>query len=157
MMINTKPAAIRQPVKLNRVGSEGRPRSGNPETLGQRMAARRLDLHLTQAQVARQVRFTPKTGRRRNVETVLSRNAYCMYETDTVEPDFPKLAGIAKALGVSKGWLAFGEGRPEPRPIHPAASNIIVSRHATSADDAGNDGLSKAASEVPVIIIKLMS
>jgi transcriptional regulator with XRE-family HTH domain len=78
------------------------------ETVGQRMAARRLQLGLTQKEVASQLNVTPKSGRKRGVDSQLSRNAYGMYEIDEAEPDLKKIARIAEVLRVSPGWLAFG-------------------------------------------------
>lgn len=98
-----------EPRILHRVGSLVNDSAlGEPKTVGQRMAARRLELKMTQDDVAKRVVFQPKTGSRRNDEVVLSRNAYCMYETGGVEPDLPKIEGIAKVLEVTPQWLAFG-------------------------------------------------
>lgn len=80
----------------------------SPKTVGQRMAARRLELGMTQEQVAHRVIFIPQTGQRAGVKQHLSRNSYCMYEIGSVEPDLQKLEQIAKALQVSPQWLAFG-------------------------------------------------
>jgi len=86
---------------MNRVGSPG---GGVSElkTVGQRMIHRRLELRLTQAQVAAQVCLQTKTGK------MLSRNTYCMYETGKYEPRLKLIEQIATALEVSPGWLAFG-------------------------------------------------
>lgn len=103
-------ATIRKPRKLNRVGSQMQ-NTANPseiETIGRRMTTRRLELKLTQKQVADQVMFTRKTGRKRHTQSTLSRNAYAMYEIGESEPDLQKIEGIARALNVSAGWLAFG-------------------------------------------------
>lgn len=107
-MLNT--ATIRKARKLNRVGSQAQNTTSPSEleTIGQRMTARRLELKLTQKQVADQVMFTRKTGRRRHTQSTLSRNAYAMYEIGESEPDLQKIEGIARALKVSAGWLAFG-------------------------------------------------
>lgn len=86
---------------MNRVGSPG---GGVSElrTVGQRMIHRRLELRLTQAQVAAQVRLQTKSGK------MLSRNTYCMYETGKYEPRLKLIEQLATALEVSPGWLAFG-------------------------------------------------
>jgi transcriptional regulator with XRE-family HTH domain len=94
--------------KLNRVGTLVNSSLDDPKTIGERMTAQRLKLGLTQEQVASKVVFIPKSGSRRGDEIVLSRNAYCMYETHGVAPDLQKIEEIAKALEVSPGWLAFG-------------------------------------------------
>ena len=86
----------------------------NPNTVGNRLAARRLELNMTQAEVAEKVFFQPKTGTRKHDSVPLSRNAYCMYETDSVEPDLPKIEAIAKVLGVTPQWLAFGIDERKP-------------------------------------------
>ncbi len=99
---------VRERRPMNRIGRPVDVAASGPATLGQRMAARRLELGLTQSHVAKQVRFKPKTGRRRDAETVLSRNAYCMYEIDGAEPDLQKILAIAMALEVGPAWLAFG-------------------------------------------------
>jgi transcriptional regulator with XRE-family HTH domain len=118
------------------------------------MAGRRLELRLTQEQVAGHVHFAPKSGRRRNLETVLSRTAYCMYETDNVEPDLAKIEEIAKALAVSPGWLAFGEREPRQPPTD---RDIVVTDHLTTGDGATQGEHGALTAEVPVVIIKLFS
>src|SRR5262245_61799343 len=97
--------------KINRVGSRT-PEIGTvvPNTLGQRMTARRIELDLTQDQVASQVRYRPKSGRGKGVEKSLSRATLAMYERDASQPDLQKIEEIAKALKVAPGHLAFGEG-----------------------------------------------
>jgi len=96
--------------KLNRVGSKSpQIASATVDTIGQRMTARRMQLKLTQADVARQVPFQSKSGRRKGTERPLSRAAYAMFEIDQAQPDLKKIEAIAKALGISPGWLAFGE------------------------------------------------
>lgn len=124
--MTTKTPLPRKRRKLNRVGSAShKPQEGEPQSLGARMAARRLDLRMTQAQIAKHVRMKPKSGRRRDVETALSRNAYAMYEIDNAEPDLAKIAAIAKALKCSPGWLAFGEISTAPV-NHEAALSVAV-------------------------------
>jgi transcriptional regulator with XRE-family HTH domain len=73
------------------------------------MAQRRLQLRLTQAQVAKQVPFQRKRGTERSARP-LSRNSLAMYETDKSEPNLRLIEGIATALRVSPAWLAFGIG-----------------------------------------------
>ena len=147
-MTSTPPnVKVRQRRPLNRVGKSFDPASSPPETLGQRMAARRLELGLTQAQVAKQVRFKTKTGRRKDAESVLTRNAYCMYEIDGAEPDLQKIVGIAKALQVSPGWLAFGEqADPESHSKRRHGIAVDVSRALRDASDTGT------APSVPLVI-----
>ena len=96
--------------KINRVGSRA-PHISTvaATTIGQRITARRMELKLTQADVAKQVPFHNKTGRNKGAERPLSRGALAMYEIGDSEPDLKKLEAIAKALGVSPGWLAFGD------------------------------------------------
>jgi hypothetical protein len=103
-----KKAAEPEKRKLNRVGTLVNASLNDPMTIGERMTAQRLKLGMTQEQVASKVIFVPKSGSRRGDEIVLSRNAYCMYETHGVAPDLQKIEEIAKALEVSPGWLAFG-------------------------------------------------
>ena len=95
--------------KLNRVGSHA-PEIATSEikTIGQRMTLRRIALKLTQAHIANEVQFVQKTGRRKGAARPLSRNAYAMYEIGQSEPDLKKIEAIARALGVTPSWLAFG-------------------------------------------------
>lgn len=95
---------------LHRVGTHVHASMGEPTTIGSRMAKRRLELGMTQETIASQIVFTPKTGKREFDEVTLSRNGYGMYETGQVEPDLDKIVAIAKALGVTPQWLAFGVG-----------------------------------------------
>ncbi len=147
-MTSTPPnAKVRRRRPLNRVGKSFDPASSPPETLGQRMAARRLELGLTQAQVARQVRFKTKTGRRKNAESILTRNAYCMYEIDGSEPDLQKIVGVAKVLQVSPGWLAFGEEGSRPSGLNRNHGvEVDVSR---ALRDVGG---AATAPEIPLVI-----
>lgn len=85
-----------------------------PKTIGERMAARRNELGLSQEQVAKQVTFHPKTGQRGGEKVSLARNTYNTYETDKVPPGLEQIVGIAKALKVQPAYIAFGgEKRPE--------------------------------------------
>lgn len=95
--------------KLNRVGSRA-PQIASTEakTIGQRIAQRRLALGLSQAQVAKQVVYQTKTGRKKECEQILCRATLAMYEIDQAEPDLQKIIAIAKALQVAPAWLAFG-------------------------------------------------
>jgi hypothetical protein len=93
---------------LNRVGFELAPELNRPKTIGQRMTRRRLDLDMTQEQVADKISFIQNSGKHAGQEKTLSRNAYCMYERDEVEPSFPGIESIARVLKISPAWLAFG-------------------------------------------------
>lgn len=95
---------------INRVGSR-MPQAASIQaaTCGQRMAQRRLELSLTQVDVAAQVVLTSKSGKQKDAKRRLSRNAYCMYELDSAEPNLSTIAQIADALHVSPAWLAFGD------------------------------------------------
>ncbi len=90
---------------MNRIGSQGGTAT-DLTTVGGRMIHRRLELQLTQAQVAAGVRLQAKSGK------MLSRNTYCMYETGKYEPRLKLIEQIAAALKVSPGWLAFGNAAP---------------------------------------------
>ena len=98
--------------KIRRAGlSQAQIQQIGVDTIGQRMTQSRLKLNLTQEEVAARVMITSKSGELSGVERPLSRNAYCMYERDFVEPSFANLASIAKVLDVKPAWLAFGEGK----------------------------------------------
>lgn len=79
----------------------------NPTTLGDRLVARRLELNLSQDDVASQVTFYNKNGGRWKT---LSRSGYCMYETGEVTPDLEKIKSMAAALKCTPEWLTFGIG-----------------------------------------------
>jgi transcriptional regulator with XRE-family HTH domain len=76
--------------------------AGNPpDTLGKRIAQTRLHVGagrgklLTQSALARQLGVTPPT--------------VSQWEADASEPELAMIVKIAAALGVSPGYLAFGE------------------------------------------------
>ena len=77
----------------------------NPTTLEERLTARRMELNLSQADVAKQIKFFNK---KQGEWKVLSRSAYCMYESGDVLPDVDKIVSLAEALQCSPEWLAFG-------------------------------------------------
>lgn len=99
--------------RINRVGSR-MPQIAMTEarTCGQRMTKRRMELRLTQADVAANVTIRSKSGARTGIDRPLSRNAYSMYEKDAAEPGLGTINRIAAALSVSPAWLAFGVGHP---------------------------------------------
>lgn len=104
-----KADASRNGRKLNRAGlSDAEIKQIGANTIGQRMAQTRLKLNLTQEAVAARVMITSKSGEASGVKRPLSRNAYCMYERDFLEPSFANMTSIAEALGVEPAWLAFG-------------------------------------------------
>ncbi len=95
---------------MNRVKS-CKSRSENPpaDSVGFRLVMRRLELNRTQAEVAGQVKIQPKSGPNKGKERFLSRNALSTYESGRQTPSLKLLRGLAAALSVSPGWLAFGE------------------------------------------------
>jgi len=103
----TKPAPEERR-KLNRVGTQVHENLSEPSSVGARMSKRRLELGLTQAQVADKVTFTPQSGRRLGQDVPLSRSGYCMYETSGLVPDIDKIIGIARALKTTPQYIAFG-------------------------------------------------
>lgn len=99
----------------------------HPKTIGERIAARRKELNLTQAEVAEMVSLTQQSDSRKDTSTKpgwvakqagesrpLSRTAYIMYETDSVKPQFPVLEQIALALRAAPEYIAFGVGPSHP-------------------------------------------
>jgi transcriptional regulator with XRE-family HTH domain len=99
--------------KLNRASSLSF-QFGNrePKTAGERLTVSRLELGLTQEEAVAGVIFRPKSGKRKDRECMLSRNAYCMYERDLVPMSLNMAEKLADAFGVSPAWLAFGLGEP---------------------------------------------
>lgn len=85
---------------------------GKPKTAGERLTVSRLELGLTQEEAVAGVMFRPKSGKRKDRECMLSRNAYCMYERDLVPMSLKMVENLADAFGVSPAWLAFGIGEP---------------------------------------------
>lgn len=108
---NPRPVRKARSRKINRVGSR-HPEIATREakTIGQRIARRRVELNLKQEQVARQVTYRQKSGRKKETERRLSRATLAMYERDLAEPDLQKIIAIAAALSVTPSWLAFGDG-----------------------------------------------
>jgi len=70
--------------------------------------------------------FRPKSGKRKDRDCVLSRNAYCMYERDLVPISLKMIENLADAFGVLPAWLAFGIGEPKTKN---AKSPRLKSRH----------------------------
>lgn len=90
--------------------------------IGNRLVELRLELQLTQAEVALAVPFESKSGKRSNIVRPLSRSTYCMYELGRVEPSLQTIVSLAHVLQASPEWLAFGTGT-KPRPKRqPSAS-----------------------------------
>ncbi len=75
----------------------------------------------------------PKSGPNKGKVQFLSRNALSTYESGRQTPSLYLLRGLAAALGVSPGWLAFGED--SERISNP-------SRHASSAGQRPKFGVS---------------
>lgn len=99
--------------KLNRVSSMSFQFGiHKPKTAGERLTVSRLELGLTQEEAVAGVIFRPKSGKRKDRECMLSRNAYCMYERDLVPMSLNMVEKLADAFGVSSAWLAFGIGDP---------------------------------------------
>jgi transcriptional regulator with XRE-family HTH domain len=97
--------------KLNRAHSMGFQFGvGKPKTAGERLTVSRLEMGLTQEEAVAGVMFRPKSGKRKDRDCMLSRNAYCMYERDLVPMSLNMVEKLAAAFGVSPGWLAFGIG-----------------------------------------------
>lgn len=82
--------------------------AGVAKTFAERLTQKRLEKNLTQAEIAAEITFIPKSGVRQGEKCTLSRNAYCMYELGEVEPSLAVIEGLAKVLGVASAWLAFG-------------------------------------------------
>jgi len=109
---------------MNRVKSCKSRTDSSAASVGFRLAIRRLELNHTQAEVAGKVNILPKSGPNKGKVRFLSRNALSTYESGRQTPSLYLLRGLAAALGVSPGWLAFGED--SERISNP-------SRHASSA------------------------
>lgn len=77
----------------------------NPTTLEERLTSRRMELDMSQADVASKIRFHNKKA---GEWKTLSRSAYCMYESGDVLPDVDKIVSLAEALQCTPEWLAFG-------------------------------------------------
>jgi transcriptional regulator with XRE-family HTH domain len=91
---------------MHRVGTI-KGRIDDPKTLAERLISRRLELKLSQGQVADQVQFY---NEKKQEWGTLSRSAYCMYESGDVVPDLAKIEQISKALKCEPEWLTFGKG-----------------------------------------------
>lgn len=84
------------------IGANAMQRAAQPrvgETPGDRLKMRRLLIGMKQEDVA------AKVG--------LSRTAYCQYETNSSKLTVDRAAEVADILGVSRQWLAFGDGPME--------------------------------------------
>lgn len=97
---------------INRVASAPPPSLASATSFAERLIALRLNLGMTQAQVADRTVVQFKSNPEPHS---LSRTAYCMYERGGAQPDFETTASLASTFGVSPGWLAFGEGSPWPK------------------------------------------
>lgn len=142
-MQNAERATAQDERKTNRVGSVFVRRSEleHPQTVGQRMTRRRLELGLTQEEVADKCHITMKshsatTGRKKGETSPLSRTAYGMYEKDAVVPVLDVVVQIASVLGLSAAYLAFGEGPTSPLEEYgyKAETDAFESHEITSLD-----------------------
>uniref|UniRef100_A0AB74UIN3 HTH cro/C1-type domain-containing protein n=1 Tax=Caulobacter phage BL57 TaxID=3348355 RepID=A0AB74UIN3_9VIRU len=99
----------------------------HPQTIGQRIAACRKALDLTQVQVANMVYLTQQSTSRKDNSTKpgwaprqagerrpMARTAYIMYETDSVKPHIDVLEQIAHVLKTTPEYIAFGVGPQNP-------------------------------------------
>lgn len=77
------------------------------EGLKDRLKEKRDALGLSQLDVARQIIFW---NNKQHEHKVLSRSAYCMYESGEVVPDLSKIVLLATVLKCDPQWLAFGIG-----------------------------------------------
>lgn len=119
--------ALREPENrarpiLHRVGTVRAEDMAEAVTIGGRIRERRIELGMTQEQVADLCHITQKSnsqrsGRMKGDTFKLSRSAYCMYETDSVTPVLDVLEQIAGALRTSPEWISFGRGNKDPVPV----------------------------------------
>ncbi|HVU19475.1 MAG TPA: hypothetical protein VHE09_02015 [Rhizomicrobium sp.] len=143
------PISIVSRRRLNRARSAPTAVRAEPKTLCERMVQRRLELRFTQAMVASKVRLQSKSGPRSHEERLLSRNAYAMYEPGKTEPKLKQIEQIATAMGVSAGWLAFGEtqagdnGKPFANSAFPISINLVISVINTSEESEGGKANAK--------------
>lgn len=77
------------------------------EGLKDRLKEKRDALGMSQLDVARQIIFW---NNKQHEHKVLSRSAYCMYESGEVVPDLSKIVLLATVLKCDPQWLAFGIG-----------------------------------------------
>jgi transcriptional regulator with XRE-family HTH domain len=103
---SSQPVTVR---KKNRVYSMVQQIGGEtPATLGQRLTVRRLELRLTQEEVASKVLICFSSGEKKGNPHPIARNAYCLYELDKIQPSLKTTEALAKALKVCPAWLGFG-------------------------------------------------
>lgn len=119
---------------LHRVGSLLGKDLDNPKTIGQRITARRLELGMTQEQVADRCWITQKsnsstTGLKAGDRKKLSRSAYCMYETDSVAPVIDVLEQIASVLKLSREYVFFGTPTIEAVAYERAEDDFLLQGH----------------------------
>lgn len=100
---------VKVPKIMHRKGSI-KGRVVDPENLQQRLISRRQELDLSQGDVAKQIVFWNNKAKE---SKVLSRSAYCMYESGEVVPDLGKIVTLSKVLKCSPEWLAFGIGESD--------------------------------------------
>jgi transcriptional regulator with XRE-family HTH domain len=112
-----QPAVVAdEPKVMHRKGSL-KGRVTDPTNLAERLISRRQELDLSQDDVAKKIRFW---NARAHEHKILSRSAYCMYESGEVKPDLNKIGLLAKVLKCTPEWLAFGIGD------EPAATDNLI-------------------------------
>ncbi len=89
------------PTLPRRVDVAGAADSVNTNTLGGRMAFARMRKNLTQKELAERVKNRDGSAK--------SRATIVQYENDNIQPPLDVVAIIAKQLGVSPSYIAFGE------------------------------------------------
>jgi transcriptional regulator with XRE-family HTH domain len=77
-----------------------------PTNLRERLISRRQELGLSQEQVANQIEFW---NNKKRAWKILSRSAYCMYESGEVPPDQDKINRLAEVLHTTPQWLSYGD------------------------------------------------
>ena len=85
-------------------------------------AAARSGRAVTQTALAKAVGVTP--------------GAVSQWENGTTEPNLSVLPKLAQALGVSAGWLAFGEEAAADDPTNPATARRLTEAELDRADAA---------------------
>ncbi len=122
--MNTKTASARKPTSEGRHLSVVKDRDkrimshthdedvmSHPQSLTERLASRRVEVGLSQEEVADKIRVIRYGGTKKERIQKIARNTYCNYERGTVPIKKEVLEQVAQILQISVEWLMWGENK----------------------------------------------
>lgn len=105
--------------------------------MGKPVAPERVGDRIRQARFQRQAHLGRAVTQTALAKTLgVSPGAVSQWENGTTEPSLAVLPKLAQALGVSAGWLAFGEEPAADDPTNPATARRLTEAELDRADAA---------------------